>query len=213
MLTVNKVTKDFYTHDGIVHALKNISMKFSEGEMVAIVGESGSGKTTLLNIISGLINPDAGNIRYYDEIISQKTQLEKLRFRKAHIGMIMQDYYLLNDRNIYENIELPLRIRHYPQNDRKQLIEKYLREMNLYEKRNEYPEHLSGGQQQRVSIARALICDPDIILADEPTGALDEENAYRILKILRMLADTGKIVIMVTHQLKNLSFCDRYYSL
>ena len=193
--------------------LQGVSMEFKQGEFVAIVGDSGCGKTTLLNIIAGLLHPTEGFICYDGNIITEKSQNGINEYRKNHVGIILQKFSLLNDRNIYNNVELPLKIHKYPKDLREKLVTEYLEKVNMSEKRYVYPNNLSGGQQQRVAIARALVSNPDIILADEPTGALDEQNAEQIVNILRQVSNEGKIVIMVTHHLKFLSYCDRYIKL
>lgn len=213
MLVVNNVSKVYRAGGQRITALQGVSMEFKQGEFVAIVGDSGCGKTTLLNIIAGLLHPTEGFICYDGNIITEKSQNGINEYRKNHVGIILQKFSLLNDRNIYNNVELPLKIHKYPKDLREKLVTEYLEKVNMSEKRYVYPNNLSGGQQQRVAIARALVSNPDIILADEPTGALDEQNAEQIVNILRQVSNEGKIVIMVTHHLKFLSYCDRYIKL
>lgn len=209
MLVIKNISKIYRQKFYELKALDEINISFNRGEFVAIVGKSGCGKTTLLNIIAGLIRPTAGAIIFEGDDIASKQPKEILKFRKEHVGIILQNFSLLNDRNVYANVELPLKIQKVSKSKRKALVNKYLSMVDMSDKINAYPRQLSGGQKQRVAIARALISDADIILADEPTGSLDEKNAEQIVSILREIANLGKIVIMVTHSMDATSKCDR----
>lgn len=209
MLVIKNISKIYRQKFYELKALDEINISFNRGEFVAIVGKSGCGKTTLLNIIAGLIRPTAGAILFEGDDITSKQPKEILKFRKEHVGIILQNFSLLNDRNVYANVELPLKIQRVSKSKRKALVNKYLSMVDMSDKINAYPRQLSGGQKQRVAIARALISDADIILADEPTGSLDEKNAEQIVSILREIANLGKIVIMVTHNMAATSKCDR----
>lgn len=212
MLEIKDVSKTYgQKQEG--KALEHVSLRFEKGQFAAIVGKSGSGKTTLLNIIAGLTRPSAGSIEYGGENVTNKKAREISQFRKEHVGIILQNFSLLNDRNVYANVELPLRIRRVNKDKRETLVEGYLKLVGMEDKQSARPAQLSGGQKQRVAIARALIGDADIILADEPTGSLDEETAEQIIKILREIADSGKIVIMVTHDMNAAGKCDRCITL
>lgn len=209
MLVINNISKSFKQEQYESLVLDGIKININKGQFVAIVGKSGCGKTTLLNIIAGLISPTTGSIEYEGENITNKKRTEMSKFRQEHIGIILQNFSLLNDRNVYANVELPLKIQKVNKFRRRELVEEYLDMLDMTDKMYAYPMQLSGGQKQRVAIARALIGNADIILADEPTGALDEEAAEQIVDILRKIALSGKIVIMVTHSMSAVTKCDR----
>lgn len=209
MIEIVNITKIYKTRGQKIYALNNINFQANEGEFLAIVGKSGCGKSTLLNIIAGLVKPTQGIIRYNNEAITTKRQKDIIQFRKDHIGIILQNFSLLNDRDVYANVELPLKIHKVNKTERKKLVPLFLEKFDMSDKIRMYPKNLSGGQQQRIAIARALIGNADIILADEPTGALDEENALQIINILRKIANDGKTVIMVTHNMDFAARCDR----
>lgn len=209
MLKIENVEKIYKSNGKATKALTDISFQAEYGEFIAVVGKSGCGKSTLLNIIAGLLQPTHGNIYFDDKNITSHNKKEMDEYRKKHIGIILQNFSLLNDRDVYDNVELPLKICKIDKNLHKSLITEQLEKVDMIDKINAYPKQLSGGEQQRVAIARALVADKNIILADEPTGALDEYNANQIVNILRKIANQGKIVIMVTHNLDFVSLCDR----
>lgn len=208
MLTLDNVTKRYKSGRQEVYALKNISLSAEKGEFLAVIGKSGCGKSTLLHIISGLAAPTSGSLLYEGEDITARTREGILRFRAEHVGIILQNFSLLNDRTVYANVELPLKIRGTEKARREKLVREYLGRMDMLEYAGRYPKQLSGGQQ-RAAIARALVCDADILLADEPTGSLDGENAMQIINILRGIADSGRTVVMVTHDMEAAAKCDR----
>lgn len=209
MLRIDNITKTYKVGERLIYALKNVNVTVRKGEFVAVVGKSGCGKSTLLNIIAGLISPTEGIVEYNGEMITTMSQKDKNRFRMEHIGIILQNFSLLNDRDVYANVELPLKIRKIDKKERKRLVSDCINKVDMSDKMRMYPKQLSGGQQQRVAIARALVGNADIILADEPTGSLDEQNAAQVISILKEIADNGKIVIMVTHDLNVATKCDR----
>lgn len=209
MLKVDNVTKRYKAGGQEVFALNGVSLTAERGEFLAVVGKSGCGKSTLLHIISGLARPTSGAVLYEGEDITARTRDGILRFRAEHVGIILQNFSLLNDRTVYANVELPLKIRKVEKAGRERLVREYLGRMDMLEYIDRHPKQLSGGQQQRVAIARALVCDADILLADEPTGSLDGENAMQIIDILRNIADSGKTVVMVTHDMEAAAKCDR----
>lgn len=209
MLTVDNVTKRYKSGGQEVYALNGVSLTARQGEFLAVIGKSGCGKSTLLHIISGLASPTSGAVLYEGENITGYSREGILRFRAEHVGIILQNFSLLNDRTVYANVELPLKIRKAEKARRERLVREYLARMDMLEYIDRYPKQLSGGQQQRVAIARALVCDADILLADEPTGSLDSENAMQIIDILRGIADSGKTVVMVTHDMEAAAKCDR----
>lgn len=209
MLKVDNVTKRYKAGGQEVFALNGVSLTAERGEFLAVIGKSGCGKSTLLHIISGLASPTSGAVLYEGEDITARTREGILRFRAEHVGIILQNFSLLNDRTVYANVELPLKIRKVEKARRERLVREYLGRMDMLEYIDRHPKQLSGGQQQRVAIARALVCDADILLADEPTGSLDSENAMQIIDILRTIADSGKTVVMVTHDMEATAKCDR----
>lgn len=209
MLKVDNVTKRYKAGGQEVFALNGVSLTAERGEFLAVIGKSGCGKSTLLHIISGLARPTSGAVLYEGEDITARTREGILRFRAEHVGIILQNFSLLNDRTVYANVELPLKIRKVEKARRERLVREYLGRMDMLEYIDRHPKQLSGGQQQRVAIARALVCDADILLADEPTGSLDGENAMQIIDILRNIADSGKTVVMVTHDMEAAEKCDR----
>ena len=209
MLAVDNVTKRYKSGGQEVYALNGVSLTARRGEFLAVIGKSGCGKSTLLHIISGLASPTSGAVLYEGENITGRSREGILRFRAEHVGIILQNFSLLNDRTVYANVELPLKIRKAEKAGRERLVREYLARMDMLEYIGRYPDQLSGGQKQRVAIARALVCDADILLADEPTGSLDSENAMQIIDILRGIADSGKTVVMVTHDMEAAAKCDR----
>lgn len=190
-------------------AIDDISFKISNGELVVIMGKSGSGKTTLLNLISCLDKVSAGKILLNGEDISLKKDNELAKLRNENIGFIFQDFNLINNYTAYENIETPLIIKKLPGKERKEIILKYAEKLGIEDRLKNRPHELSGGEKQRVAIARALVTNADIIIADEPTGALDKKTGEEILKILFELNKKGKTVIIVTHDLEIANQIDR----
>lgn len=202
MIELKNISKSYkMSEENEVKAIDNISLKIEKGEFVSIIGKSGSGKTTLLNIISCLDKPDKG-IYYLNGLnINLKNDNEMSVLRNKKIGFIFQNFNLLSRLNAYENIEIPLIYKKVPKLKRKQLIEKYAKQLEIETRLKHKPNELSGGQQQRIAIARALVTEPDIIIADEPTGALDEKTGKQIICILKKLNEQGKTVIIVTHDI------------
>ena len=213
LLEVSELNKSFIKYRKSFKVLSDFSMKLDRGEMIAVMGESGAGKSTLLNIIGGIMRPDSGLILFDSREVNYMMKKEMNSFRKEHIGFIVQDFALIKDRDVYENIELPLKIRRVPKAQRERRIMSVLEEVGLAGEARSFPVMLSGGEQQRVAIARALVIEPDIILADEPTGALDEENSDNILNMLRALCLKDKAVIVVTHDKAVAGKCDRVIKL
>jgi putative ABC transport system ATP-binding protein len=203
------VTKIYHQGDNPVVALDNINLKISRGEFLTITGKSGCGKSTLINIIGGLDSPDQGKIMIDGEDISQMEDRLLTLFRRDRIGIVFQFFNLLPILNLEENIILPYLLKE-GSNPPSERIDRLLREMGLYERRHHKPHELSGGEMQRVAICRALINDPEIILADEPTGNLDSISGKQILEILRKLKDDqGRTVLLVTHSQEGAAIADR----
>lgn len=183
-----------------VPVLKNISFTINKGEIVSIVGKSGSGKSTLLNVVAGFLKPEQGSIVIQGKETTNLSESEYAKFRSDNMGFIFQNFQLMPGLTAFENIELPLKIQGMGKNARFQKVEKIIKKVGLETVSDHYPNELSGGQQQRVSIARALVTNPPIILADEPTGNLDSETEQEILRLIKLLNETLDITfIIITH--------------
>ena len=195
LVDVNKI---YGKEPNTVHALNNITFEVKEGEFLAVMGRSGSGKSTLLKVLGGLTAINSG-LYYYDDKPLTNKEKHMSQFRNDHIGFIIQNYALLYDRTVFENVELPLRYARMNKKMRSFRVDEVLDQVGLKAFSSRFPHELSGGEYQRVAIARAIVNNPDIILADEPTGALDEETEKTILNILFNLNKEGKTIIVVTH--------------
>jgi putative ABC transport system ATP-binding protein len=200
LITLKDIQKCYRTPAGVFPVLKNLDLEIEEGEFISIMGKSGSGKTTLLNLIGLLDSFDGGDYIFKGENITTFNENKKSEFRNANIGFIFQQFHLIESLSVYQNVEIPLLYRgNISKEERKRKVEERLEQVGLIEKRNNRPFELSGGQQQRIAIARALVTDPYLILADEPTGALDSETSSEIMQLIKDLNNEGKTVIMVTH--------------
>ena len=214
MINLKKVNKEYFlTEPNKVHALKDINLKIKEGEFISIVGKSGSGKSTLLNIISCMDNKYDGEYLLNKETMTNKKLNELANIRNNTFGFIFQNFNLLPKLTSYENIEIPLIYKRVAKKKRKEIIINIATSLEIEDRLNHKPKELSGGEQQRVAIARALVTNPSVILADEPTGALDEKTGKQILKILKDLNKQGKTVIIVTHDLELSRTTDRTITL
>ncbi len=211
MIQIENVVKTFGKgkKEAVVEALRGISLSIQEGEMVAVMGKSGSGKSTLLNILGGMMSADSGTYLYDGKEVNFKSQKELVRFRRNEIGFILQYFALVDDLNVFRNVALPLKYQGYSRKKVKKMVMEALTDLGIEDKAKAYPAELSGGQQQRVAIARAVVKSPRVILADEPTGALDEATGEEVQKIFRRLNEKGKTVIIVTHDAKVAQKCDR----
>lgn len=202
MIDLRDVSKDYYlTEENSVKALSDINLKINKGEFVSIIGKSGSGKSTLLNVISCMDSNFVGEYYLLDEKMNNKKKKELAIIRNKNFGFIFQNFNLLTKLTAYENIEIPLIYKRVPRNKRKQIIFDVAKDLEIEDRLYHKPKELSGGEQQRVAIARALVTNPEIILADEPTGALDVKTGKQILSILTELNKKGKTVVIVTHDL------------
>ncbi|MGL5756925.1 MAG: ABC transporter ATP-binding protein [Paraclostridium sp.] len=200
LIQLNNIQKYYSVGKDKLHVLKSLSLDIEHGDFVMIMGKSGSGKTTLLNILGFLDKFDEGEYIFNGTNVTNLTEVERSHFRNKNIGFIFQQFHLINNLNICQNIELPLLYDNkFGKKERLKKVKKNLGMVGLLDKINQFPNELSGGQQQRISIARALINDPQLIFADEPTGALDTNTSNEIMSILENLNKEGKTIIMVTH--------------
>jgi len=209
IIEVKDICKTFGKNEGTVRALRGASMSVEQGDMVAIMGKSGSGKSTLLNILGGMMSFEKGEYYYCGKKIDFSSQRNLTRFRRDKIGFVVQYFALVDDINVFQNVALPLKYQRYSGHRIKELVMSALAELGIEDKAKAYPAELSGGQQQRVAIARAIVKKPDIILADEPTGALDEQTSKDVMSILKGLNESGKTIIVVTHDMKVAENCKR----
>ena len=209
MLELKNITKSYYKNKKKIKVLDNVSYKFEKNKVYCIIGKSGAGKTTLIEIIGLLLNSDSGDLIINDKNAFDLNDDEKSIIRNKEIGFIFQGYYLNPLMKAYENVMLPMYLdKSLNNNERKSKALLLLDNLDLNDRENHYPKELSGGEQQRVAIARSLANDPKIILADEPTGALDSDNIKNILMILKNLACEGKCVIIVSHDERVKEYAD-----
>ncbi|HPM00773.1 MAG: ABC transporter ATP-binding protein [Candidatus Cloacimonetes bacterium] len=213
MIKLQKLTKIFTTDEIETTAINAIDLHIKKGEFVAIKGPSGCGKTTLMNILGLMDVHSDGEYHLLDQPVHQMSEVERTRLRKGKIGFVFQKFNLIDSLNVYENIELPLHYLKIDSSERKQRIETALDRLNIKHRAKHFPSQLSGGQQQRVAVARCIVAEPDLILADEPTGNLDSTNGKEVMEILSELHKEGKTIIMVTHDDKYAHFADRIINL
>lgn len=196
------ITKDYVMGDEVSHVLKGISLSVRKGEFLAVLGPSGSGKSTLMNIIGCLDTPTSGDYWLSGRHIADQSEAQLARIRSREIGFIFQSFYLLQRQTAYENVELPLIYANMAERDRRKRVKEVLDRVGLSDKMDHYPNQLSGGQQQRVAIARAVANNPTILLADEPTGALDQATGRQVMELFHSLNEEGRTIIMITHDSK-----------
>ena len=213
MIKLDNVKKVFRTEEVETWALREVSLEVKKGEFVAIMGPSGCGKSTLLNILGLLDNPTEGTYILNGKDVSKLKENERTDIRKGLIGFVFQSFNLIDELNVYENIELPLLYMKTPGKERKERIEAVMDRMAISHRRKHFPNQLSGGQQQRVAIARAVIPEPKIILADEPTGNLDSKNGKEVIDLLSELHHEGATILMVTHSQHDAAYADRIINL
>ena len=209
MIQLENIKKIFRTEEVETWALREVNLEVKEGEFVAIMGPSGCGKSTLLNILGLLDNPSEGKYLLDGKEVSTLKESERTDIRKGVIGFVFQSFNLIDELNVYENIELPLLYMGVPAKERKRRVAAAMDRMAISHRRKHFPNQLSGGQQQRVAIARAVLANPKIILADEPTGNLDSKNGKEVMNLLSELHQEGTTVIMVTHSQHDASYADR----
>ena len=209
IISLKGICKTYGKGDGLVTALRPIDLDIKKGEMLAIMGKSGSGKSTLLNLLAGLDTPDSGEFIYNGSPINTKNQNKMAKFRRNDVGFVVQHFALIDEYSVQQNIGLPLRYGKLKGTSTKKRIKEISERLEISEKLRKYPSQLSGGQAQRVAIARAIAHKPSILLADEPTGALDEETGKSIMNLFREINKEGTTVIVVTHDANVASFCQR----
>ncbi|KLA31131.1 ABC transporter ATP-binding protein [Bacillus cereus] len=209
MIKIINLEKNYRLGKKTQYVIQGIDLIVEQGEMLAIMGRSGAGKSTLLHILAGLEKPNSGSYYFQDKDITQLSYKELALFRKNNIGFILQNHALIEDKNIFDNVALPLLYGNASKKEIHSKVLKILQEMGLEDKVDQFPSELSGGEAQRIAIARALINDPDLILADEPTGSLDEETEQTILNLFTQLNRKGKTFILVTHDETVANVCNR----
>ncbi|WP_105173834.1 ABC transporter ATP-binding protein [Pseudoalteromonas sp. T1lg122] len=209
MIKLTNLSRVFRTQDVETTALNNINLHVNEGEFLAIMGPSGCGKSTLLSILGMLDSPSVGSFEFLGADIAGFGEKQLAALRKASIGFVFQSFNLIDELTVFENVELPLQYQNISKSERKQRVEEILKRVAIDHRADHLPQQLSGGQQQRVAVARALVINPKLILADEPTGNLDSKNGDEVMAMLRELNREGTTVIVVTHSEKEGNYADR----
>ncbi|MBT3531155.1 MAG: ABC transporter ATP-binding protein [Gammaproteobacteria bacterium] len=209
ILKTENLNKLFRTDEVETTALNDVNIQVEEGEFTSIMGPSGCGKSTLLHILGLIDNPDSGKYFFLDEDVSSYSERQRAQLRKENIGFVFQSFNLIDELSVYENVELPLIYTKVPANQRKKTVEEMLEKMNMAHRAKHFPQQLSGGQQQRVAVARAIVNQPNLILADEPTGNLDSEHGEEVMKILTTLNQEGTTIVMVTHSAEDAAVGNR----
>lgn len=213
MIKLSNIHKSYPVGKQSLHVLKGIDMHIAEGEFVSIMGSSGSGKSTLLNILGILDNYDTGEYKLAGTLMKKLTEAKAAYYRNQFLGFVFQSFNLLNFKNAMENVALPLYYQKVSRSKRNKMALEYLDMVGLREWAEHMPGELSGGQKQRVAIARALISNPKVILADEPTGALDSQTSYEVMEIFKEVNQSGKTIVIVTHENDIAAKTDRIISL
>ena len=213
MIKTVALEKIFRTEEVETLALNKVSIEVKEGEFVAIMGPSGCGKSTLLNILGLLDNPTSGEYYLNGIEVSRYTEAQRTKLRKGIIGFVFQSFNLIDELNVYENIELPLLYMGVSATERKKKVQEAMERMAIVHREKHFPQQLSGGQQQRVAIARAVVANPKLILADEPTGNLDCKNGQEVMNLLSELNKEGTTIVMVTHSQHDAGFASRIINL
>jgi putative ABC transport system ATP-binding protein len=209
LIHLDGVKKVFFTDEIETHALDGVHLEIKVGEFLAIAGPSGCGKSTLLSILGLLDSPTEGNYTLNGQPVANLSLSDRTRIRNREIGFIFQAFNLIGDLTVFENVELPLTYRSMASSERKQRVQQVLERVGMAHRMKHYPSQLSGGQQQRVAVARALVGQPSILLADEPTGNLDSKNSEAVMDLLRQLHAEGATICMVTHDPRFASVADR----
>ena len=209
MIKITDLEKIFRTEEVETVALNKMCLEVNEREFVAIMGPSGCGKSTLLNILGMLDEPTSGSFQFNGVEISKFNENKRSDLRKANIGFVFQSFNLIDELSVFENVELPLVYNNVKVSDRKKLVEDALEQVQMMHRRNHFPSQLSGGQQQRAAVARAVVNNPKLILADEPTGNLDSQNGGEVMQMLTQLNEKGTTIIMVTHSVHDSHYAHR----
>ena len=213
MIKTENLQKIFRTEEVETLALNDVSLEINDGEFVAVMGPSGCGKTTLLNILGLLDNPTGGAYYLNGIEVSKYSEKQRTKLRKGVIGFVFQSFNLIEELNVYENIELPLLYMGISSSERKKRIQEAMDRMEISHRAKHFPQQLSGGQQQRVAIARAVVANPKLILADEPTGNLDSKNGKEVMNLLTELNADGTTIVMVTHSQHDAGYAGRIINL
>ncbi|MBU2918632.1 ABC transporter ATP-binding protein [Psychrosphaera sp. F3M07] len=213
MLKIQNLSKSYRTENVETTALNNIDIEINKGEFIAIMGPSGCGKSTLLNTIGMLDSPTSGHYWFNDEDVANYSEAKLANIRKHNIGFIFQSFNLIDELTVRENIELALLYHNIPSAERKERVEKVMQQVGISHRANHMPSQLSGGQQQRVAVARAVVGDQSMILADEPTGNLDTQHGHEVMEMLQELNANGKTIVMVTHSPAHAEFATRTITL
>lgn len=213
MIKTDSISKVFRTEEVETHALVDVTLDVKKGEFFAIMGPSGCGKSTLLNILGLLDKPTTGGYVLDGTDMTVLSEQERNIYRRGTLGFIFQSFNLIDELTVEENIELPLLYMKVPASERKHRIEDALKRMDMVHRSKHFPSQLSGGQQQRTAIARAIVMQPKLILADEPTGNLDSKNGLEVMMLLRELHKEGTTIVMVTHSARDASYADRIVNL
>lgn len=213
MIKTEAIKKNFTTEDVETRALNGVTLQVQQGEFVAIMGPSGCGKSTLLNVLGLLDNPTEGKYWFKGIDVAEFTEDKRTSLRKGTIGFVFQSFNLIDDLTVYENIELPLLYMGFPKQERQKSVNAIMDRLDIVHRAKYFPQQLSGGQQQRVAVARAVVTNPELILADEPTGNLDSKNGLEVMELLRQLNLEGTTIIIVTHSQRDAAYANRVINL
>ena len=213
MIRTEAITKIFRTHEVETTALKQVDLHISRGEFVAVMGPSGCGKSTLLNILGLLDSPSQGSYYFDGEPAEKLSERGRTSLRRGNIGFVFQSFNLIDELDVFENVEVPLKFLNLSRSERKEKVETVLNRMKIGHRKRHFPQQLSGGQQQRVAIARAVVASPKLLLADEPTGNLDSKTGIAVMDLLSELNREGCTVVMVTHSVRDSKFAHRVVKL
>lgn len=213
MIKTEAIKKNFTTEDVETRALNGVTLQVQQGEFVAIMGPSGCGKSTLLNVLGLLDNPTEGKYWFKGIDVAEFTEDKRTSLRKGTIGFVFQSFNLIDDLTVYENIELPLLYMGISKQERQKRVNAIMERLDIVHRAKYFPQQLSGGQQQRVAVARAVVTNPELILADEPTGNLDSKNGLEVMELLRQLNLEGTTIIIVTHSQRDAAYANRVINL